>query len=201
MLYGWWVLWAAVTAALYLLPLSQSTTDIVSDASFSIGAVVLVCLAAAASHRTTGIDRLAWAAVAMTLFATTIVFAITPASASGRLSPALFMAPGVALAVMTTIVLFGRHALSTLGVSRVVSDTAWLTSGLLALLWRVAISPLPDLVGNRSELLLLACFPIIAIAGSVAVAILLPHSAGSARWSLAATPIWWPGSVATSSWC
>ena len=185
MLYGWWAAWAAITAALYLLPLSQPATDTVSDLSFMVGAVSFVSLAAAASRRTTGVDRLAWGAVATTLFATTIVFALTPASANDRLSPALFMAPGVALAVMRTIVLFGRHALTRLGVWRVLSDTAWLTSGLLSVVWPVAMEPLPELVESRSELLLLDTFPIISIAAGVTVVILLPHSAGSARWSLA----------------
>ena len=184
-LIGFWALLALITAIGYALPIDQPTTDLISDASFSIGALMLVFSALSASRKVDGLDRIAWTAVGVSLLVTTIVFVATPPSSSGSTTAALLLAPVVALAVLATILLFGRHALSRLGLARAIFDTAWLTSGLLTAFWVIAIQPLPEMVSSDAELFLLVCFPVIAIAASVLTITLLPHSAGSARWSLA----------------
>ncbi len=184
-LIGFWALLALLTAIAYALPIDQPTTDLISDVSFSIGALMLVASALSASRKVDGLDRIAWAAVGVSLLVTTIVFVTTPPSTSGSTTSALLLAPVVALAVLATILLFGRHALSRLGLARAMFDTAWLTSGLLTAFWVVAIQPIPDMVSSDAELFLLVCFPVIAIAAGVLTITLLPHSAGSARWSLA----------------
>lgn len=184
-LIGFWALLAFATGVAYALPINQPVTDIISDGSFAVGALMLVLSALSASRKVTGLDRVAWTAVGVSLLVTTIVFVATPPSASGSTTSALLLAPVVALAVLATILLFGRHALSRLGLVRALFDTAWLTSGLLTAFWVIAIQPLPALVNSDAELFLLVCFPVIAIAAGVLTITLLPHSAGSARWSLA----------------
>ncbi len=181
-----WVSWAALTALFYLMPLDQEVTDLVSNVSFVLGAGAMSLGALVGGLRVDGLDRKAWIAVGVTLIGATAIFAVEPAGSDESITSAMVAAPLVAAAVLFAILTFGRHAVGSLGVARLLLDGLWLTGGLAVLSWASITGPLVRATSSAAQLAVFACFPFIAVAGGAITSLLWPYSEGSARRNLAA---------------
>ena len=180
-----WFVLAVSTGLAYLLPLDQGTTDLVSNLSFGIAGLTVIGSVMHAQRMVSGLDRLAWCSIALTMAAALALFALDPAASNGTPTLALLVAPIVALSIMTSVLVLGRATLTGLRLTRILLDGAWLNSGILVAIWSWVMAPLPTLVESTAELVYLGAFPIITVIGSVTTLLLLPRAAGSASWSLA----------------
>lgn len=173
------------TAALYLAPLDQMTTDLVSNVSFGIGGVLMLLAMGRAIRLTTDRSRWGWLSIAVSFGVGLAIFASAPASSAGEPTAALLMAPVVAVAVLGTVLAFNRHTAGYLGLTRMVLDGLWLTMGLTVAAWHWFLTPIPGIVTSTTEFMVIASFPLIAAITGTITLLLLPHSARG-RWSLAA---------------
>lgn len=180
-----WIALMAIVGLLFLLPLDQATTDVVSDAGFTVQLVALVASLLVAAKRATGIDRTAWAAMAASLFLVLGLFLLFPGGPETGPNNALLGAPVVAAVLLATILLFGRHSLPRIGLASLLLDGTWLVSGLIVASWTWAFAPLPELSATTAERMILISFPMLAMLCSSITVSMLSRCAGSARLALA----------------
>ena len=174
-----------VVGVLFLLPLDQETTDVVSDVGFTVQVVALVISLLVAAKRASGIDRKAWTAMAASLLLVLGLFLLDPGGSGASPSSALLGAPLVAAVLAATILLFGRHSVPRIGLASLLLDGSWMVSGLIVASWTWAFAPLPDLSATTPQRIALISFPIIAMLCSAITISMLPRCAGSARLALA----------------
>ncbi len=177
-----WMLLTVGTGIAYVLPLSQHTTDLVSNLSFGVAGLLIVPTLVRAISLVGGIDRLGWAMLLASFFTLLIVFALDPAASNGPPTVALGVAPFVGLSLVVVVLVFGRQGMNRLGLVRLVVDGLWLTAGLVVASWHWAFAPLMELRGSS---LLAASFPATIALSSASTMLLWPRVAGRMRLAFA----------------
>ena len=184
----------AVTAILFMLPLSQGSNEVISVAALLVLFLSLEVAQVMAARRTRGIDRFVWIAFVVTDVLLFLAFSIdtsTDAYLPTReaLPIPFLLAPLSAIASILLLLILARRVVRDTNWVALAADAVWLSIAATVILWPTVLDPVLHLGADRVTIatILLQGLVVSALAGTFGALIL--RSAPGTRWSMVETGI------------
>lgn len=177
----------AVTALLFVLPLSPKSNETISGSALLAFFLMLIGAQVMAARRTTGIDRFVWIALLVTdlvLFALFSVDSGTDTYLPTReaLPVAFLLGPVAALEGVVLLLILARRVVRETARVALAADAAWLSIAALAVLWPTVGNPVLHIGADRLTVATILSQGLVAstLAGTLA-ALILRTEAGARR--------------------
>ncbi len=183
-----------LTGALFVLPVDNATVKLASEAGSLVTAISLFVALLAATRRSVGLDRLAWALMFVPTAIGLVSYGVDPLDPSAtvvRLPAAFVIGPVVTLAQVVAIAVFARTILRQARPFALLLNSVWLALGVLLVTWNLVGGP----VLSHPTLSTDALVPLIAqsltsafLIGFIATVLPMANSQGRRKLAWASAP-------------